>query len=100
MPDKYLVSGVIIDNNEQLSLEELALALHAQPDVIVEMIEYHFIEPQGRQPQEWRFDSLALKRARIALSFLRELEINMAGIGLALELMDRIETLEQQLKIK
>ena len=99
MPSNYLLTGVVIDNNELLSLEDLALALHAQPDVIIEMIEYHFIEPRGIQPTEWRFDSLALRRARIALSFLRELEINMAGVGLALELMDRIEALEQQLKI-
>lgn len=100
MPNTYVLSGVIIDKDQLLSLEEFAQALHAQPDIIIEMIDYQFIEPQGTQPTEWRFDSLALRRARIAMSFLRELEINMAGVGLALELLDRIDELEQQLKSK
>lgn len=96
----YTLTGVIIENEHLLSLDELASALHAKPDLIFEMIDYHFIEPKGARPTEWRFDSLALRRARMAASFLRDLEVNMAGVGLALELLDRIEALQQQLNTK
>ncbi len=40
---------------------------------------------------EWRFSGAALRRARLALRLERDLELNLAGVALALELMEELE---------
>ena len=47
---------------------------------------------------EWRFTGDALRRARLALRLERELEINLAGVALALELMEEIEQLRRRVR--
>ncbi len=46
---------------------------------------------------EWHFTGAALRRARRALRLERDLEINLAGLALALELMEEVERLRREL---
>lgn len=94
-----IVVGVIIENSECLTLDELSLAIKLEKQTILQMIDHQLIQPIGENPEEWRFDSISLKRGRIAASFYHDLEINFSGIALALELLDRIEELQQQIDI-
>lgn len=94
------LSVVIIDEAPLLTLDEFSRAIHIEKEIVFEMVDYQFIRPKGNSSEEWRFDSDALRLGRIAASFYRDLEINMPGVALALELLDRIETLEHQLKTK
>lgn len=94
-----LIAGVLIEKAQSLTLEEFCSAMHTQPHIVIEMIQFQLIQPQGKTPAEWRFDSISLKRGKIAISFYRDLEINMAGIALALELLDKIEDLQNQVNI-
>lgn len=94
-----LIPTVVIGTSPLLTLEEFCQALHSQKEFIVEMIEYQVIQPHGQAPEEWRFDSNSLRRGRIAANFYQELEINMPGIALVLELLDKIEDLQHQVKI-
>ena len=79
-----IISGIIIEKNHSLTFTELCHAIRVEPTVIVQMVEYQLLEPDGDDPDHWRFDSLSLKRARIAASFYRDLEMNWAGIAMAL----------------
>lgn len=94
-----IIAGVIIEKSASLTLEEFCHAVQTQPEIIIQMIEYQLLQPQGEKPEEWRFDSISIKRGRIAVSFYRDLEVNMAGIALALELLEKIEQLEKQVDI-
>lgn len=93
-----IISGVIIESTEPLSFDELCHAVQLQDEILQELIEHQIIQPFGKSRTDWRFDSLCLRRARLAASFYHDLDINLAGIGLALDLLDRIEQLERQLK--
>lgn len=95
----HIITGVLIEQASPLNLEEISQAVHLQPDRIIEMVEYHLLEPLGSSPEQWQFDDVCLKRARIAASFYRDLEVNLSGIALALDLLDQIEQLEKQLQI-
>ncbi len=97
--DIKAISGVIVENSNSLTLEEFAHAIKIKKEVVVEMIEYELIQPHGQKPEQWRFDSFSLKQGRIASSFYRDLEVNLQGIALALDLLSKIETLELELKI-
>ena len=56
------------------------------------------IEPIGQSPQEWQFDGTSLRRARVALRLTHDLEVNLAGVALALDLLDQIDELRARLK--
>lgn len=93
-----LLSGVIIEKDKSISLEEMASAVYLNRQTIIEMVEYHLLEPEGDAPENWRFDSLCLRRAKIAANFYKDLEINLSGIALALDLLDEIEHLNIRVK--
>ena len=81
-----------------LSLTELGHAAEVDHPFIILLVENHLLFPDGHSPENWRFDAISLKRARRAASFHRDLEVDFAGIALALDLMDRIDDLEMQLR--
>jgi len=95
---KHVISGVIIEKSYALTLDEFAHATHAQKELIFEMVECQLIQPEGESPDKWRFDSVSLRRGRIASSFYRDLEVNMQGVALALDLLDRIDNLQHELE--
>lgn len=88
-------SITIIDDNNLLTLEEICRAIHVDNDLMIQLIEYHIIQPKGSSQKEWAFDHLALRRAKLARNFYYDLEVNLAGIGLLLDMIDRIEELEK-----
>lgn len=91
--------GVLIEKTEALTLDEFSRVIKVEREFVVQMVEYHVIEPEGKTPQDWRFDSLALKRGIKASSFYRDLEVNLPGIALALDLLDKIENLRRTITI-
>ena len=49
---------------------------------------------------EWHFSGAALRRVRRALRLERDLELNLAGVALALDLMDELEQLRNELRAR
>jgi chaperone modulatory protein CbpM len=94
-----IITGVIIEESQALTLEEFCHATQTQKELVLQMIDYQLISPAGDTPEQWRFDSHSLKRGRIAASFYQDLEVNLPGVALALELLDKITDLQQQIAI-
>jgi len=96
--DKKTITAIVLEDEKMLNLEELAAAIHAENNFIVALVEQHLIIPKGKQQSEWRFDSISLRRCKIAISFHRDLEVNIAGVSLAMDLLDQIEELQTKLR--
>ncbi|MEO6354225.1 MAG: chaperone modulator CbpM [Burkholderiaceae bacterium] len=88
----------VVEEEIELTLIELCQACDAQQEQVTLWVLEGVLEPRGEQPQEWRFGGISLQRARLALRLMRDLEINPAGVALALDLLDEIATLKAQLK--
>lgn len=88
-----------MENDQFLNLEEFCDAMNTQKDLVIQMIEYQLIIPKGDNPEHWLFDLDTLKRGKIAASFYHDLEINMPGVALALDLLDQIKRLEVELEL-
>ena len=97
--NKDMMTAVLIDHSTLLTLQQLCQLLKTQEAVIIELVDQELIAPQGAASEEWRFDSICIKKAKTALSFQRDLAVNLSGIALAFELLDKIEQLEGQVKI-
>jgi chaperone modulatory protein CbpM len=92
------VHAVIVEEEIHLTLIELCQACRAREEQITEWVMEGVLEPIGERAQEWRFTGRALQRARLASRLARDLEVNAAGIALALDLMDQIASLQAQLQ--
>jgi chaperone modulatory protein CbpM len=92
-----IASGVVIDEQSELSLEEFCHACSMQTDWIVTLVEEGVLEPSGQSQSSWRFTGVQLRNALTIARLQRDLGVNLAGAALALELLDEIETLRRRL---
>ncbi len=90
-------TGTVIEE-DALTLGQLCRACGAHADWIISLVEESIIEPQGKDIRLWRFSGASLVRARSALRLQRDLGVNLAGIALALDLMEELESLRAQMK--
>jgi chaperone modulatory protein CbpM len=49
---------------------------------------------------EWHFTGAALRRARLAVRLERDLELNLAGVALAIELLEELAQLRRELNAR
>ncbi len=88
----------IMDETTVLSLDELCRVCAVEAQRIVELVEEGVLSVSVSEASQWSFPGAALRRARIALRLQRDLEINLAGVALALDLLDEIEQLRRALR--
>lgn len=93
---------IIISDYSQvspLSLNELCEICGVSSDIITKLIEYEIIQPRGNRPEEWEFDLNHLQRAKVAIRLQRDLEVNMPGIALVLDLLDEMDEMRSRLAV-
>jgi len=98
MQDEFL-TGLLLDEQCLLTLGELSRACEVNAEAIVELVREGVLDPLGEDTAHWRFRGTGLQRARAAVRLQRDLGVNLAGVALALELMDEIDTLRRRLQI-
>ena len=91
-------TGTIIEE-DSLTLGQLCRACGVHADWVISLVEEGIIEPEGKEIHCWHFSGINLVRVRSALRLQRDLGVNLAGIGLALDLLDELENLRGQLNI-
>lgn len=88
---------LIVEEQVEFTLLELCRVSGASEVQLVEWIEQGAIEPKYVSEDDGpHFDGVSLRRARKARHLAQDLEINAAGIALALDLLDEIEALRAQ----
>jgi chaperone modulatory protein CbpM len=92
------LNGILLDDQVELSLNELCSACSSSAEWIIELVEEGALEPIGDEQSSWRFTGTSLQRAHTARRLQRDLGINLAGIALALDLLDEIETMRSRLR--
>jgi len=91
------LTGLLLDEIELTSID-MSHACSVSVEQIVELVAEGVLEPVGGDPQEWRFRGTSLTRARTAIRLQRDLGVNLAGVALALELLDEIDQLRGRLR--
>ena len=88
----------IHEEQSQLTLADLCRACAVHAERIIELVDAGVLEPEGRELARWIFDGASLHRALAALRLQRDLEMNLAGVALTLELLDEINALRGRLR--
>ena len=92
--------GAIFEESAVLTVRDLSRMCAVDERHIVEFVEEGVLTTVEVNTTEWHFSGAALRRARLALRLERDLELNLAGVALALELMDELENLRRELNAR
>ncbi len=92
------VTAELLDEGQDYGLKEVCEVCGIHAEYVVEMVEAGIVEPSGDRPATWRFSALSVMRSRKALRLQRDLEINFAGLAVALDLLDEVESLRHEVR--
>lgn len=95
--NERMLSGTIFDETTRLSLKDLSRMCAVDEQHIVQYVEEGVLKVFEVR-SEWHFSGDALRRARLAVRLERDLELNLAGVALAVELIEELEQLRRQLQ--
>lgn len=87
------IEGSIVENEVHMSIVELSHASRTPQELIMSWVTEGVLSPQGTSPEDWRFGGDSLRRAKTAAHLTHDLELNVPGVALALELLDEITKL-------
>lgn len=88
-----------ITDDETVSLIKLCHCTEIPVEQLFSMVDYGVLEPINSKLSHirWRFSANSILRVKTALRLQRDLDVNMAGAALAIELMDELKQLRQHL---
>jgi chaperone modulatory protein CbpM len=92
--------GDIFEESQSLTIQDLSRICAVEEQHIVEFVHEGVLSVVEINTTEWRFRGDALRRARLALRLERDLEINLPGVALALELMEELQQLRRELQTR
>jgi chaperone modulatory protein CbpM len=92
------IEGSIVENELHMTIVELSHASRTPEEMIMSWVSEGVLSPSGSTPQDWRFSGDSLRRAKTAAHLTHDLELNVPGVALALELLDEIAQLRTRLQ--
>jgi chaperone modulatory protein CbpM len=90
----------IIAAETEITLAELTQTCRVHAEWVLELVQEGVIEPVHPGGPQWRFAATTVVRIQKARRLQRDLGVNLPGIALALELLDRIDALEARLRAR
>ncbi|HMH28543.1 MAG TPA: chaperone modulator CbpM [Steroidobacteraceae bacterium] len=97
--DDRALPGTIFDESAILSIKDLSRMCAVDERHIVEFVEEGVLSVVNVS-SEWHFTGEALRRARLAVRLERDLELNLAGVALAVELLEELAQLRRELNAR
>ncbi len=83
-----IVSGIIIEESEKISLTELCEICKVDVEWVTALVHEGILEPIETGSEHWVFNGISLQRALIINRLQQDLDINLAGAALVVELLE------------
>ena len=94
-----IVSGILLDEDTYFTLPELCSSCGVHAEELLAMVDDGILNPTGDSLPDWRFSCVDLIRAHRALRLQRDLELNLPGVALALQLLEEVERLRARVRV-
>jgi chaperone modulatory protein CbpM len=85
-----IYEGRLLEEEQELSFVQFCKICNTEPGEIFEMIEEGVIEYSGEDKKDWKFSYHSVERYRKATRLKNDLDLNLSGVALVLDLLDRI----------
>jgi len=92
-----LVKDVVVSDDQTISIVELCHCCTLPIEQVLTLVEYGIIEPLDFQSSHihWQFTGNSIVRIHTVQRLQRDLDVNLAGAALALDLLDEIKMLRR-----
>ena len=94
-----ILTGIIVEENVVFTLHELSDACGKPPEWILALVDEGVIEPLGSDQGHWKFSGYCLRKVRVVQHLQADLGVNLAGAGLALDLLEEVEALRNRIAV-
>ncbi|MDT0634915.1 chaperone modulator CbpM [Spectribacter hydrogenooxidans] len=84
---------------DTLELRELCLVCGVSAELVIDLMDEGIVEPVGRSRRGPLFTAVAVRRVQIVRRLQRDLGVNRAGAGLAMELIDELQRLRRRVAL-
>ena len=91
-------NGILLEDDYEVSTAELCRACSIHADWLIELVNEGILEPRGRNVTDWRFSGVEILRVHTVIRLQQDLQVNLAGAALALDLLDEIDSLRARLR--
>lgn len=95
---REVISGQLLEEDMELTLAQLCSLCQVSAERVYELVDEGLVEPEGREPTQWRFRGWNIRRVRCAVRLQRDLGVNTAGAALVLELMEEVDLMRARLR--
>lgn len=91
--------GVLMEETMTLSFTEVCCKYHISKELLIEMVEYGLFSTETTKTEQLQLNQKDLRKIESAFRLHRDLGINLPGVALALELLEKLEHLDNELNI-
>jgi chaperone modulatory protein CbpM len=99
MTTQEIHSIEVVDDDGSLNLVEIVSSAQVERARIIEMVDAGLLDPVGTQVEQWQFANRDLRRLRAAQRLMNDLDVNLAGAALILDLIDERDALLTRLAV-
>jgi chaperone modulatory protein CbpM len=89
----------LIEQNTLYSVHEFCEICRIRQEVLVELIREGVILPQDPSDDTWVFTQRAVTRFKRAYRLQRDLDLNLSGVALSVELLEEIDQLNEEIAL-
>ena len=88
-------TALVITETSRFSMGELCRLCSVHAEWVMELVNEGIVEPVHSGESSPKFDLIALNRVRQARRLQEDLGVNLAGVGLVLELLEELKALRK-----
>ena len=94
---QHKMQAIFVKEEQIISLAELCRGCALPAEQVISMIDYGIVEPlkSGQNSKGWQFSVGCVRRLQTATRLQHDLDVNLAGAALALDLLDEVKSLRQ-----
>ena len=92
------LTSELLDDSVHYELREFCAVCVVDADIVINLVDSGILTPYGATPKTWRFSVRSVLRVKKALRLQRDLGLNLAGVALALDLLDDLQTTRRRVQ--
>ena len=92
-----VLEGLVLEEDHFLTMSQICRICTVRSEHILELVEEGILEPTGTTVELYRFQVDSVLRVQMSCRLQKDLGVNLAGVALALDLLEEIEQLRNRL---
>ena len=96
---ELILEGMPLDESAWIEVGDLCAWLRVEPGWVASLVDAGVLEPRGAAPESWSFPARDIARVRAAVRLVRDLDVNLAGAAVILDLLEERRRLERRLAL-